>query len=158
MAATEYPGFTLDEQLCFALHTASRAMTGCYRPLLDEIGLTYSQYAAMLVLWEHDGAPLGELCDRLALDSGTISPLLKRMEAQGLVTRRRRPEDERTVHVELTQAGRALRGRAAAVQSSVVEATGLASAELATMRDDLHALAERLRAAEVHPGPVSGAR
>ena len=147
--------FVLDEQLCFALHTASRAMTGCYRPLLDEIGLTYSQYAVMLVLWELDSVPLGLLCSRLQLDTGTLSPLLKRLEAEGLVLRRRRREDERTMQLTLTPAGRALRDRAAAAQARVRSAAGLDDAELAALRDDLHALAARLRAADLRPEVAS---
>ena len=146
--------FVLDEQLCFALHTASRAMTGCYRPLLDEIGLTYSQYAVMLVLWEHGSVTLGLLCSRLQLDTGTLSPLLKRLEAEGLLVRRRRAEDERTVQLTVTERGRDLREQAAAVQARVQEATGLSAAELAAMRDDLCALAARLRAARPTPQPV----
>jgi MarR family transcriptional regulator, organic hydroperoxide resistance regulator len=144
-------GFVLDEQLCFALHSASRAMTGCYRPLLDDVGLTYSQYAVMLVLWELESVPLGVLCSRLQLDTGTLSPLLKRLETEGLVLRRRRREDERTMQLTLTTAGRALRDRAAAAQAQVQSATGLEPGELAAMRDDLHALAARLRAADLRP-------
>lgn len=147
--------FTLDEQLCFALHTVSRAMTGCYRPLLEDIGLTYSQYAVMLVMWEHRSVSLGVLCARLQLDTGTLSPLLKRLEAQGLVTRRRRTEDERTVQLALTPTGSALRSRAAAVQARVEGVTGLSPDELAEMRDSLHALAARLRAAQLRPEPAS---
>jgi MarR family transcriptional regulator, organic hydroperoxide resistance regulator len=147
--------FVLDEQLCFALHTASRAMTGCYRPLLDDIGLTYSQYAVMLVLWELESVPLGLLCSRLQLDTGTLSPLLKRLESEGLIIRRRRREDERTMQLTLTRAGRALRDRAAAAQARVQSATGLHPAELAAMRDDLHALAARLRAADLRPEAAS---
>lgn len=143
--------FVLDEQLCFALHSASRAMTGCYRPLLDDIGLTYSQYAVMLVLWEHGSVTLGSLCGRLQLDSGTLSPLLKRLETEGLITRRRRVEDERTMQLSLTPAGWAVRDRAAAAQARVQEATGLSRAELASMRQDLHALAARLREAKLMP-------
>jgi MarR family transcriptional regulator, organic hydroperoxide resistance regulator len=146
--------FLLDEQLCFALHTASRAMTGCYRPLLDGIGLTYSQYAVMLVLWEHESVSLGTLCARLQLDTGTLSPLLKRLEAEGLVVKRRRAEDERTVQLTLTGRGRELREEAAAIQARVQEATGLGSADLATLRADLQALAARLRAAHLVPEPA----
>jgi MarR family transcriptional regulator, organic hydroperoxide resistance regulator len=146
--------FVLDEQLCFALHTASRAMTGCYRPLLDGIGLTYSQYAVMIVLWEHESVALGTLCARLQLDTGTLSPLLKRLEAEGLLQRHRRAEDERTVQLTLTARGRELRGKAAAIQTRVQETTGLAPAALAALRDDLHALAARLRAAHLVPEPV----
>ncbi|RZT86619.1 MarR family transcriptional regulator [Pseudonocardia sediminis] len=146
--------FTLDEQLCFALHSASRAMTGCYRPLLDTLGLTYSQYALLLVLWENGAVTQGDLGDRLFLDSGTLSPLLRRLETRGLVARHRRPEDERTVEVSVTAEGAALRDRAAAVQSRVQDATGLTADELARMRDDLHLLAARLRRAETGPLPV----
>ncbi len=154
MPEASRPDFVLDEQLCFALHTASRAMTGCYRPLLDSIGLTYSQYAVMLVLWEQDSLTLGTLCGRLQLDTGTLSPLLKRLEAEGMVVRRRRPEDERTVQITLTERGRGLRAQAAAIQAQVQEATGMRPAELVALRDDLHALAARLRAAHLVPEPV----
>jgi DNA-binding MarR family transcriptional regulator len=154
MPPASRPDFVLDEQLCFALHAATRAMTSCYRPLLDGIGLTYSQYAVMLVLWEQESVTLGVLCARLQLDTGTLSPLLKRLAAEGLVTRRRRAEDERTVQLTLTQQGRQLEERAAAIQARVQEATGMRPAELAELRDDLHALAARLRAAHLLPEPV----
>ena len=127
----------LDEQLCFALHSASRAMTGCYRPLLGDIGLTYTQYAVMLVLWEHDSVALGFLCDRLRLDTGTLSPLLKRLEGEGLLELRRRRDDERMMQVTLSPAGRAFRARAARGQARVREATGLTDDELAALRDEL---------------------
>jgi DNA-binding MarR family transcriptional regulator len=129
-------------------------MTGCYRPLLDSIGLTYSQYAVMLVLWELESVSLGTLCARVQLDTGTLSPLLKRLEAEGLLVRRRRAEDERTVQLTLTERGRALRAEAAAIQARVQEAIGLRPAELAAMRDDLQALAARLRATHLVPEPV----
>jgi DNA-binding MarR family transcriptional regulator len=154
MPPASRPDFVLDEQLCFALHAATRAMTSCYRPLLDGIGLTYSQYAVMLVLWEQESVTLGVLCARLQLDTGTLSPLLKRLAAEGLVTRRRRAEDERTVQLTLTQQGRQLEERAAAIQARVQESTGMRPAELAELRDDLHALAARLRAAHLLPEPV----
>jgi MarR family transcriptional regulator, organic hydroperoxide resistance regulator len=154
MPEASRPDFVLDELLCFALNTATRAMTGCYRPLLDGIGLTYSQYAVMLVLWEQDSIPLGVLCVRLQLDTGTLSPLLKRLEAEGLLLRRRRAEDERTVQLTLTERGRELRGKAAAIQARVRDATALAPAELAALRDELHALAARLRATHLVPEPV----
>ncbi len=154
MPPASRPDFVLDEQLCFALHTASRAMTNCYRPLLDDIGLTYSQYAVMLVLWEHESVTLGLLCARLQLDTGTLSPLLKRLSAEGLLTRRRRAEDERTVQLTLTERGREMEQQAAAIQARVQEATGLRPGELAALRDDLHAIAARLRAAHLVPEPV----
>lgn len=147
------PDFVLDEQICFALHAASRAMTGCYRPLLDELGITYTQYVALLVLWEHETVTLGFLCTELQLDTGTLSPLLKRLEGQGLLTRRRRVEDERTVQLTVTPAGIALRDRAAAAQSRVQESTGLHPAELAQMRRTLHELTARLRNSVLAPAP-----
>src|SRR5213080_3658005 len=99
----------LDNQLCFALYSASLAMTKLYKPLLDELGLTYPQYLAMLVLWERDGLMVSKLGERLSLDSGTLTPLLKRLESAGLVARIRAVEDERRVHVTLTAAGRRLK-------------------------------------------------
>ena len=145
--------FTIDGQLCFALHSASRAMTACYRQGLDELGLTYSQYAVMLVLWQHDAVSMGSLCEALHLDSGTLSPLLKRLEKQGRVTRRRRPEDERTLEIACTEAGRELRERARSVQRGVELATGMSGGELAALRDQLNELAGRLReATEIQEG------
>src|SRR2546421_13103824 len=93
----------LDEQLCFALYAASRAVTARYRPMLDELGLTYPQYLVMMLLWEEDNQTVGQLGVKLALDSGTLSPLLKRLTAAGLVTRHRRIEDERSVSIALTE-------------------------------------------------------
>ena len=135
----------LSEQLCFALYSASRAMVGCYRPLLDRIGLTYSQYLVMLVLWEHGSVDFARLCADLHLDSGSLSPVVKRLEANGLLTRHRRPADERTVEVRCTPAGRSLHDGARAVQREVEQATGLSSSELGRMRDDLNRLSARRR-------------
>src|SRR4051794_26749732 len=103
----------LDRQLCFALHAASRAMTAAYQPLLEQLGLTYPQYVALMVLWEEDGARVSRLGERLFLDSATLTPLLKRLEAQGLVERRRSASDERVVQIFLTPDGRRLQRRAA---------------------------------------------
>ena len=139
--------FTIDGQLCFALHSASRAMTACYRQGLEELGLTYSQYAVMLVLWKQEAVSMGSLCEQLHLDSGTLSPLLKRLEKQGRVTRRRRPEDERTLEIACTDEGRALREKARAVQGEVERVTGLDGVELAALREQLNDLAGRLRTA-----------
>lgn len=144
----------LDEQLCFALHSASRAMTGCYRPVLDAIGLTYSQYAVLLVLWAEDTVPQRELGERMFLDSGTLSPMLARLESRGLLTRSRRPDDERTVQVSITAEGRALRSRAAVAQERVVEATGMELPEIFRLRDDLQRLAARLRG-DPEPDPAA---
>jgi DNA-binding MarR family transcriptional regulator len=137
--------FTIDGQLCFALHSASRAMTACYRQGLDELGLTYSQYAVMLILWQQEAVSMGSLCEQLHLDSGTLSPLLKRLEKQGRVTRRRRPEDERTMEIACTEQGRELREKAKAVQRGVERATGMSGGDLASLREQLNELAGRLR-------------
>ncbi|NMO88446.1 MarR family winged helix-turn-helix transcriptional regulator [Actinomycetospora sp. TBRC 11914] len=138
---------SIDEQLCFAMVSASRAMTACYRQGLEELGLTYSQYAVMLVLWEQEAVTMGSLCEQLHLDSGTLSPLLKRLERQGLLTRRRRPEDERTLEIAPSEEGVALREKARGVQRDVEFATGMDGAEIAALRDQLTELDTRLRAA-----------
>ena len=134
----------LDHQLCFALYSASLAMTKLYKPLLDPLGLTYPQYLAMLVLWEGDGITVSELGQRLQLDSGTLTPLLKRLEASGLVQRLRDSADERRVLLRLTAAGRSLKARAAKVPPQVACAAGCNLDDLASLtrrikqlRDDL---------------------
>jgi len=113
----------LDNQLCFALYSASLTMTKVYKPLLKALGLTYPQYLAMLVLWERDGVMVSELGQRLFLDSGTLTPLLKRMETQGLVRRERSAEDERQVLVHLTSAGVKLKQRAQEVPAEILRAS-----------------------------------
>lgn len=138
-------GFTLSEQLCVAIYNSSRAMNSCYRPLLDRIGLTYSQYTVMLVLWETDQVALRDLGELLHLDSGTLSPLLKRLEKQGFVTRRRDSEDERVLRVSLTDEGRDLREQAKKVQAEVEKMTGLNRHDLVTLRDRLNSLSEHMR-------------
>lgn len=137
----------LDKQLCFALYSASRAMTAAYRPLLDELGLTYPQYLAMLVLWEHGSATVGRLGSLLRLDSGTLSPLLKRLETQGLITRTRSAEDERAVSVALTPQGRALKARAEALPVTIACRAKLDTKRLGLLRDSLKALIADLDAA-----------
>lgn len=138
--------FALDQQLCFALYSASRAMIGCYRPLLDRLGLTYPQYLVLLVLWERGGTTVSGLGAALQLESGTLSPLLKRLENNGLVTRSRVPDDERSLFVSPTAAGLALRDRAQEVPTEVEKASGMTVAEIVELRESLHALAARLRA------------
>ncbi len=136
----------LDHQLCFALYSASLAMTKLYKPLLDEIGLTYPQYLAMLVLWEHDGVAVSELGERLHLDSGTLTPLLKRLEAAELVTRLRDVQDERRVLIRLTAAGRKLKTRAARIPGCVLQATQCDVAEVLALTRQVQALRNRLTA------------
>ncbi|QGN47734.1 MarR family transcriptional regulator [Micromonospora sp. WMMC415] len=135
----------LRRQVCFALYAASRALTDVYRPILDGFGLTYPQYLVLLVLWEHDEAPtVSALGERLHLDSGTLSPLLKRLEGAGLVVRRRSAVDERRVVVELTAQGRALRERMADVPQRVARATGLTADDLVALRDTLTRVTETI--------------
>ncbi len=137
----------LDNQLCFALYSTSLAMTRLYKPLLDELGLTYPQYLAMLVLWEQDGLMVSEIGERLYLDSGTLTPLLKRLEASGLIARIRAVEDERRVHITLTAAGRKLKGRAAKIPGCILEASQCSIPELTALTLQMQTLRERLLAA-----------
>ena len=141
----------LDRQICFALYAASRALTNRYRPLLEPLGLTYPQYLVMLVLWERGAVPVKELGSALQLDSGTLSPLLKRLQAAGLVERRRSTADERQVLVEPTAAGRALRERAASVPAGIVAATGLDLEALATLKRTLETVTAGAGAGDEEP-------
>ncbi len=134
----------LDQQLCFSLYSASLAMTQLYKPLLESMGLTFPQYLIMLVLWEHDGLTLKELSNRLRQDSGALTPVVKRLEAAGLVTRRRSAEDERNLSIELTPAGRALRDQANGVNSRVRQVCALGDAGLDDLRETLVMLRTRL--------------
>ncbi len=138
------PSVALDDQLCFALYAASRAVTARYRPMLDELGLTYPQYLVMMLLWEQDHQTVGQLGARLSLDSGTLSPLLKRLTAAGLVTRHRRVEDERSVSIALTDAGRALHDKAFAINESMIQAIGFDAGEFNELKDRLRLLTERV--------------
>ena len=131
--------------LCFGLHAASRAMTAVYRPLLEELGLTYPQYLVMLLLWEGEPRLVKELGQTLELDSGTLSPLLKRLEAAGLVRRERRVTDERAVEVTLTPEGRALQDRARHIPRAIERATNLSDEEIEDLRLRLSNLRSSLR-------------
>ena len=134
----------LDHQLCFALYSASLAMTKLYKPLLDSLQLTYPQYLVMLVLWEEDGLTVSALGERLRLDSGTLTPLLKRLETVGWIARQRSSEDERRVHVALTDAGRSLKERAAAIPGCVVKATGCSLPDLMSLTRQVKELRDRI--------------
>jgi len=142
--ASAPPGLGLDEQLCFSLYAASRAVRSRYRNLLSELGLTYPQYLVMLVLWSEGPLSVRGLGEHLLLDSGTLSPVLKRLEAAGLVTRRRGVPDERSVEVSLTQAGTRLRDRAERVPPQIAAAIGLDGAESRRLSEQLEALTQRL--------------
>ncbi|MFF4491643.1 MarR family winged helix-turn-helix transcriptional regulator [Streptomyces sp. NPDC001544] len=137
----------LDRQICFSLHAASRAFNGVYRLILKDLGLTYPQYLVMLVLWEHGDLPVKKLGEHLRLDSGTLSPLVKRLEGAGLVRRERSTRDERSVEVRLTEEGTALRERALQVPRRIVEVTGLDLDEIGELRARLDRLTSALDAA-----------
>ncbi|HOW02224.1 MAG TPA: MarR family transcriptional regulator [Rhodoglobus sp.] len=130
----------LDRQVCFALAAASRSVIGLYRPVLEPLGLTHPQYLVMLALWERSPRTVRDLGETLLLEPATLSPLLKRLEASGLLTRRRNAVDERTLDVELTAAGRALRVEAEKVPAKIVSRLGMQVSELERIRDDLTTL------------------
>lgn len=134
----------LDQQLCFALYSTSLAMTKVYKPLLEEVGLTYPQYLMMLVLWENDRLPLKELARRLHQDSGALTPVLKRLEAEGYVTRQRNAEDERNLSIELTESGRTLRERARKINGTISSYCALGDAEMTRLRENLMTLRAKL--------------
>ena len=134
----------LDDQLCFALYSTSLAMMRVYRGLLPKLGLTYPQYLVMMVLWERDQLTVSDIGERLFLDSATLTPLLKRMEAQGLVQRARARSDERQVIITLTEQGNALRKQAAEVMPAVLCATQCSIDEVTTLRDQLVDLRKHL--------------
>ncbi|WP_405736224.1 MarR family transcriptional regulator [Streptomyces sp. NBC_00028] len=134
----------LDQQICFSLHAASRAFNGVYRVILKDLGLTYPQYLVMLVLWEQGDLPVKKLGEHLRLDSGTLSPLLKRLEAAGLVHRERSVRDERSVEVRLTEQGRALREHALQVPRRIAGATGFDVDEIRELRARLDELTTAL--------------
>ena len=138
----------LDSMLCFAVYAAGHAFTRFYKPRLDALGLTYPQYLVFLVLWEQDGRTVKALGETLFLDSGTITPLVKRLEARGLLRRQRDDEDERQVRIFLTPEGRALRAKALAVPLAVGKALGEQAAQAGDLRRSLQQLRERLDASD----------
>ncbi len=137
----------LERQLCFAVYSTAHAFTRAYKPILDKVGLTYPQYLVMLVLWEKAELPVKTIGEQLDLDSGTLSPLLKRLEHNGLIKRTRDARDERQVIVTLTQTGQAMRGEVSMIMSSIGQALGCTLDEMATMRDRLHQLRGNLNEA-----------
>src|SRR6266481_5503628 len=136
----------LGNQICFAVYSTAHAFNRVYKPLLDRLGLTYPQYLVMLVLWERDGVPVKDIGERLFLDSGTLTPLLKRLEAAQLIKRTRNPADERQVLIALTAQGQALKEKARTVPQSILAASACSIAELSAMKNDLVALRDRLNA------------
>lgn len=135
----------LDNQACFALHSTSLLMTKVYKPLLKALDLTYPQYLAMMVLWEEDGLTVGEISTRLLTDPGSLTPLLKRLEAEGLLSRTRSREDERVVIVELTEQGRALKDKARSIPQCILGASGMTLERLQNLQKELQVLRSNLQ-------------
>jgi len=136
----------LGNQLCFAVYSTAHAFNRVYKPLLDRLGLTYPQYLVMLVLWECDDVPVKDIGERLFLDSGTLTPLLKRLEAAGLIKRTRNKDDERQVLIALTAQGEALREQAKMLPEAILAASACSIGELSALKTDLIALRDQLLA------------
>ena len=134
----------IDRQLCFSLYGASMAVSRTYKPLLDRLGITYPQYLVLLALWEEDGRTVGAIAARLALESSTVTPLVKRLAVAGLVSRTRNPADERQVQVHLTERGAALREACGCLAEELLERSGMAGKRLATLNKDVQALRDAL--------------
>jgi len=145
MTVSEASAPRLDEQICFALYSASRALTARYRELLAPLGVTYPQYLVLLVLWETGAITVSALGARLLLDSGTLSPLLQRLEKARLIDRTRRSDDERSVQISLTMAGSALSGPAAAIPEQICAATGVDVEQIRSLQNQLTAIADHIR-------------
>lgn len=141
----------IDQMLCFSLYSASRAMTRVYQPLLEPLGLTYPQYAVLLTLWDEDAQPVGQIGSRLSLESNTLTPLLKRMEAAGLIHRSRSKEDERQVIISLSGKGRLLQSQTSHIDGCIISATGLSLDQAIRLTSEINTLSARLAAAE-RPG------
>ena len=135
----------LDEQLCFSLYATSMAISRAYKPMLDELGITYPQYLVLHALWEEDGRTIGIIAERLALESSTVTPLVKRLEAAGLLTRTRNPADERQVQVRLTERGADMRSRCGCLAEALLERTGMKGADLQALNGQVKALWEALQ-------------
>jgi DNA-binding MarR family transcriptional regulator len=147
MARKPVDPLLLGNQICFAVYSTAHAFNRFYKPLLDKLGLTYPQYLVMMVLWEQDGVPIKDIGEKLFLDSGTLTPLLKRMEAADLIKRTRSTQDERQVLIALTPHGHALRERARAVPQAMLASSACSVGELFEMKNELVALRDKLNAA-----------
>ncbi|PKR87429.1 MarR family transcriptional regulator [Pleomorphomonas diazotrophica] len=141
-AALEVP--RIDDLLCFSIYSAGLAFNQLYRPLLEEIGLTYPQFLVMVALWDRDGRTVKELGEALYLDSSTLTPLLKRLEAVGLLSRSRNPKDERQVLLRVTDKGNALRPKAAAVACAIVDTVGISAEAAKTLRSGLDGIRNKI--------------
>lgn len=135
----------LDDQLCFTLYAASMAISRAYKPLLDRLGITYPQYLVLHALWEEDGRTIGEIARRLSLESSTVTPLVKRLESAGFMTRTRNPADERQVQVRLTRTGDEMRERCACLGELLVDRSDMTEAALTRLNRDVQTLWEAVR-------------
>lgn len=136
----------LEKLLCFSVYSASHAFNRIYKPLLDELGLTYPQFLVMVTLWQEDNQPVRSIGEKMFLESSTLTPLLKRLEAAGLVTRKRDPKDERSVRISLTDTGAALRAKAENIPTCILEATGLDVETVKRLNHDLRVMRNHLEA------------
>ncbi|WP_019831514.1 MarR family winged helix-turn-helix transcriptional regulator [Sphingomonas sp. PR090111-T3T-6A] len=141
------PPLSLDQHLCYSLYSASLAIGRAYKPVLDAMGITYPQYLVLSVLWEKDNLPVGMIADRLLLESSTLTPLLKRLEAAGMVQRTRNPEDERQVLIQLTGQGRALREQSVCLAQTMLETSGLSMQQIGALNDQVRALRDSVATA-----------
>ncbi|MDQ1096841.1 MULTISPECIES: MarR family winged helix-turn-helix transcriptional regulator [Chryseobacterium] len=135
----------LENQICFPLYVIAKEITGLYRPFLDELDMTYPQYLVMMVLWEHDGMTVSCIGEKLYLDSGTLTPLLKRLEAKGLITRQRKKEDERVVEVFITEAGQQLKSKACSVPEKIVNSTKVDPEDLMRLKESVQNIIKTLK-------------
>jgi len=147
VAVSEHEPLPLDQYICFALYSANHAMHSVYKTLLKEAGLTYPQFLAMTVLWENNNVPVGTITSKLQLDTNTLTPLLKRLETMGLVTRTRNPKDERQVILKLTRKGRSLQKRTEHFSSCILSSTGLKLEEIMDLQTKIMKLRDNLREA-----------
>lgn len=147
----DYDNLKLNHQLCFALYAATHSLTRAYRSSLEPLGITYTQYLVMLVLWETDGISVGKIAQRLELDSATLTPMLKRLETAGFIARIRNLKDERIVEIKLTHTGNQLQHTIAQVQHGVACQTGLSTQEFNQLKDTLHRLVDTMSNCDVHP-------
>lgn len=135
----------LENQICFPLYVIAKEITGLYRPFLDELDMTYPQYLVMMVLWEHDGMTVSCIGEKLYLDSGTLTPLLKRLEAKELITRKRKKEDERVVEICVTEAGKQLKSRACSVPEKIIASTKVDPEDLIRLKESVQNIIKTLK-------------
>lgn len=134
----------LENQICFPLYAIAKEITGLYRPFLDELDITYPQYLVMMVLWENDGLPVTHIGEKLLLDSGTLTPLLKRLEGKGFISRKRKKEDERVVQVFLTEAGKTLKDKACGVPDKIMEKINVQAEDLIELKNSINKILSKI--------------